>query len=117
MLTKQEILDRAVDGLRNQNWEPAYSGGNCQYLTTSGHRCAWGHVDTSLTVESCAASYTPLFDTICDDTEFADSLQAAHDSAADPQVRAAARYNFKYGEMENNFRKFAAYHGLVFKEA
>ena len=82
MMTKQEILDKAVRGLRAQNWQPAYKDGSCMYQTYSGLRCAWGHVDTTLTWESCKASKTNLFMDICGDADFANELQAAHDCSA-----------------------------------
>ncbi len=120
MMTKQEILDKAVRGLRSQNWQPAYENGSCMYQTYSGLRCAWGHVGTTLTWENCKASNTRLFSDICDDGDFANDLQLAHDYSADahldPTRRRAEKYNYQYQDMENNFRKFAAFHGLTFPE-
>ena len=55
MLTKQEMFDRAWNGLKAQNWERSVTSApngqmnSCNYLTRKADgaviRCAWGHVD------------------------------------------------------------------------
>lgn len=86
-MTKQEMFDRAVRGLHSQQWETCVDGNNnCVYADGVRH-CAWGWVDTSLTVQlgsvatlreagiGLAASLSP------DEEKLASAMQSAHDSA------------------------------------
>ena len=119
-LTRQQIFDKAFIGLLNQGFRPAYEKG-CQYLTADGLRCAWGHVNTELTRDNQGpASEFPGQYLHVNDYDFANDLQLAHDYSADahldPTRRRAEKYNYQYQDMENNFRKFAAFHGLTFPE-
>lgn len=85
-MTLQEMFDKAARGLREQKFQISLAETNgCAYLSSDGKRCAWGHVDTSLTLEmgdvrrlhqyqiGLAASLTP------DDMKFAVRLQMSHD--------------------------------------
>lgn len=42
-LTNQEIFDKALNGIRNQNYQPSMSGDACQYRGPNGTACAVGH--------------------------------------------------------------------------
>lgn len=124
-LTKQDMLNRAVRGLRSQNWvkcadfDENREETQCRYVhpKDSTMRCAWGWVDTKLTVNDnavgsvydlrdrgigVAASFSngdPWNDTL----PFAYAMQLAHDRAND-------------GDMEQRFRALAQRHSLVFPE-
>lgn len=92
-LTRQEMFDRAYLGLAGQGFAQAKIDGGCVYLAPDGTRCAWGHVDTSLTShyqcgvtwlrEDCIGIAGNL---TADDLKFAVALQNAHDDkrSADP---------------------------------
>lgn len=114
-LSRQEMFNLAFIGLRNQEWKPAYQSGSCRYLTNDGCRCAYGHVDTSLTDEAGSASENARDNSILavDDYEFANSLQAVHDQAA---IIFAHRDRYYEQNMEGDLRKFAAYHNLTIPE-
>ena len=42
-LTNQEIFNKALNGIRNQNYQPSMSGDACQYRGPNGTACAVGH--------------------------------------------------------------------------
>lgn len=113
-LSRQEMFNLAFIGLRNQEWKPAYQSGSCRYLTNDGCRCAYGHVDTSLTDEAGTASENARDNSILavDDYEFANNLQAVHDRAA---VIATRGWLYEQN-MEGDLRKFAVYHNLTIPE-
>lgn len=81
----QEMFNRAWNGLRSQGFQVCKnSSGDCVYQNTDGLRCAWGYVDTTLTVEGLcvdslrkgvAARLNP------EKMRFACDLQNAHDYA------------------------------------
>lgn len=92
MLTKQEMFDRAVSGLRAQEWRRAMSGSgiDCEYLAPNGDRCAWGHVDHSSAgnygdVEDLNRDGIGLASELAqDELDFAMELQMAHDRGYEP---------------------------------
>jgi hypothetical protein len=121
---RQEMFDLAWTGLKSQGWSPALEDGYCCYLTSNGLRCAYGHVETTLTSES-GGVYLVASGAVCGDFAFARLLQLAHDLAAhEPgdgvthladaalQVNAARAAKvqtptYKYGMMEANLRELA----------
>ena len=116
ILSPQEMLDRAVRGLRAQGFKRSmrnqFEGDNaCAYGSADGCRCAWGHVDPSVApnagggVYSLAISGYGVARHLDDDgLEFARRLQQAHDSGYTPDV------------MEKNLRKHAEHYGLIYPE-
>lgn len=117
MLTKQEMFDRAWRGLKAQGWVRAYDKetSRCEYLTSDGLRCAWGHVDPDGTAKPVAKGRS-VFGLKEDDVglaadlswnlvDFGHRLQMAHDNAPDDGLEA-------------RLREFAAAQGLTIpKEA
>ena len=110
-LTKQEMFNRAVRGLRSQGFTRCMVAGmGCSYGDGEGHHCAWGWVDTSLANE--IGSVYALRDRgigvaaqlSTDDVEFAAALQTAHDCGLTP-VR-----------MEGSLRALAERHNLTWPE-
>jgi hypothetical protein len=107
MLTKQEMFDRAYRGLASQGWRRAVSDRGCSYATDDGRRCAWGWVDMSLgasvtgPVSLLRAKKIGLAADLDDGAfEFADDLQACHDSTDDQSL-------------EREFAFFAVRHNLT----
>lgn len=109
MITKQEMFNRAVRGLRSQGftrcgvnhptgWESLYTDGE--------KRCAWGWVDTSLKqsdstyfVEDLAADKVGIAPGLdVDLLTFAKQLQWCHDDSQTPQLME--RRLKKLGERE-----------------
>lgn len=88
MLYIQEMFDKAVRGLHKQGWAQALDDGGCVYQAPDGKRCAWGHVDESLT-ERATGSVGILhylreglaagLDAVPRGLSFATALQRAHD--------------------------------------
>lgn len=92
--TRQEMFNRAVRGLRAQDWRKAAPkfhepGPGCQYLTAGGDRCAWGHVDPENTGDTqLGGTVNALRDKgiglaallPVEDMGFAVDLQRAHDN-------------------------------------
>jgi hypothetical protein len=122
-ITRQEMLDRAVRGLRGQGWRQAmveteigYKG--CKYMTPDGRRCAWGHVDPEgtgrlgsegITVRGLWEKRVGVAATLDPDgLSFATDLQQVHDNHG---IELAPE------ELEAAFREFAALHKLSFPEA
>jgi len=111
-MTRQEMFDRAVRGLRAQGWaqcmQTAHAG--CAYENDLGQRCAWGHVDTSLsridpsvyTLYNRGQGVAGQLSLI--DAGWAQQLQNVHDSYPLPE------------EMEAAYRIFADTHNLHFPE-
>jgi len=109
--SRQEMFDRAWNGLKGQGFTRALDsgvfGGSCKYLADDGKRCAWGHVDTSLTDEldnvtglhERGVGLAKFLDE--DDLIFAMSLQVAHDAGNSP------------GKMEESLRRVAERYGLT----
>lgn len=113
--TRQEMFDRAVRGLRAQGWRQAIGAdGACRYRTTDRDgkvlRCAWGHVDTSLSdyegsltsLRNCGYGIAGRLDE--HDASWAQSLQMVHDRADSP------------AKMEAAFRQFGLQYGLAWPE-
>ena len=112
MLTKQEMFDRAVRGLRSQGYKASTKGGICRYSNDDGCRCAWGWVDPSLTSAQLGTIHTLRKDKIgvaadldSEGAMFAYQLQGAHDLADGPL------------DMENRLRAFGEKYLLTWPEA
>jgi hypothetical protein len=118
VLTKQEMFDRAVRGLRAQNWQRCVtideSGTiRCVYYDPeTGFRCAWGHVDPEGTkwnrgnVFGLRQDGVGLAAQLDHDTlPFAEQLQEAHDFIDE-----------ELPPMEQRFRLIAEQHGLTWPE-
>lgn len=117
MITRQEMFNRAVVGLRSQGWvqsniDGPFSGSaqSCAYVK-GDLRCAWGWVDRSLTaanngtVGSLAYAKIGVAAELIDDhLTFAGDLQQLHDLATST------------ANMEARFRSFGAYHQLTWPE-
>lgn len=119
-MTRQEMFDRAVRGLREQNFRQSKKNGSCEYQSANGDRCAWGHVDDTLT-DQCgsvtdlhlafnrdSADYslritsTSLTASLNRETvRWADDLQRCHDEAEGPD------------DMQRRLRDFGNQHELV----
>lgn len=90
--TKQEMFNAAYLGLEAQGFIRAYGErrdglGGCLYLDNHGRRCAWGHVDKSLTneiggVETIKIGIAKRLNE--EDLEFAKHLQWVHDTSYSP---------------------------------
>lgn len=109
-MTKQEMFDLAVRGLRSQDWTRAYSviKGRCVYETENGERCAFGWIDRSLTAFDQGNVYRLNDLNIglaanmgLDELSFAYFLQRAHDD------------NPKNEDMELAFQKIAKDFDLI----
>ncbi len=112
--SRQEMFDRAWNGLKSQGfercmWDPddRYHGGQCAYSSPDGTKhCAWGWVDPeglagyqgNSGVYGCPGLAERLD---AGDRNFASRLQRAHDGAESP------------AEMEQKLRSLAADCGLV----
>lgn len=107
--SRQEMFDRAWNGLKSQGWRKAMVPSGCVYLTADGRRCAWGWVDPDGTSDKSGTVYGLLtnWGNACglfarldyDDREWASALQNTHDLA-------------KEGELEASMREFAKTSGL-----
>lgn len=109
-MTKQEMLDKAVKGLRSQNWEKCVDlYGNCAYADGRGHHCAWGWVDEDSWGKSSSTNVQGLDTRLATEVRsdellsiFTMRLQRAHDASL--------------GDMESNFRALAAKYKLTWPE-
>lgn len=98
-LSRQEMFERAWKGLAEQEFRKAQTNGSCSYQTPNGDRCAWGHVDTSLTARDIGSVRTLVENKVglaallsVEDTAFAMALQRAHDcSKGDLDMKHALR--------------------------
>lgn len=110
--SRQEMFNRAWNGLKAQNWEKAVDhNGNCVYEAPDGKRCAWGHVDPEArgvgSVYGLRYDYAGLAVRLSsEDLAFADKLQVAHD-------RADVDGN---GTVERRMRNVALLYGLTIPE-
>ena len=128
VLDKQEMLNRAVRGLRSQNWEQCRQSGDkrCCYdasTPTQERHCGYGWIDTkqpnvmetahgllrerhSETWIGPVARELRLLpeDKLVDMANFLSGIQTAHDDAV------------SMGEMEDNYREFAKRHSLTWPE-
>lgn len=114
-MTNQEMFDRAVRGLSKQDWKKSLSeemNGEkfCAYDNGCGLRCAWGHVDPSIGMESDRIVVEGLRTmgrgvaaTLTDDQlAFAENMQLAHDlssqgeSMCDRFFDLGRKYNLKW---------------------
>lgn len=113
-LTRQEMFDRAVRGLRSQGYRQCRSDvGGCAYTSEDGtEHCAWGWVDTSLErhtniyVSRLAEENVGVARQLQSDADiaWARALQECHDLASTPE------------RMENKLRDFAACYSLTWPE-
>lgn len=112
-MNRQDMLTRAVRGLRGQNWLQCNNaqGGCAFYDPTTGRRCAWGHVDPEGTQDhkyGIASLIHMKIGVVAllnpDDVVFAIRIQGAHDYSEGPQ------------DMERGCRELAAEYGLTFPE-
>lgn len=108
--SRQEMFDRAFRGLRAQGFERcAANHYGCLYEDlNTGRRCAWGHVDASLTGADSGSVWHLRREKIglaaripLNDVDFAMALQRAHDNAMGP------------GNMEELLRNVAERFGLT----
>lgn len=90
-MTKQEMFNRAFLGLKGQGFAQSKYGAFCVYQSPDGKRCAWGHVDPSLTKEHRTGVRGLFEDQIgvaatidVKDLIFVERLQDAHDRATSP---------------------------------
>lgn len=110
--TRQEMLDKAVTGLRKQGFQRSvkFAGSDvCVYDDGLGNKCAWGHVDPVLTRKDTGGVLTltrGLAPTLpLEDLKFARALQKAHDDGFEPDL------------MLENLRLLATEYNLTFPEA
>lgn len=113
-MTKQEMLNRAVFGLRSQGFRRCMQNGEPAYADTSGCRCAWGWVDTSIQpgsvfnayfVAGLAADGVGVAATLdLQGLAFARQLQQCHDEAPTPST------------MERRLRQLALREDLAWPE-
>lgn len=114
-MTNQEIFDKAVRGLRGQDFETCAKDGICVLFDPdTGMRCAWGHVDpentkghSNGTVEELVKARVGVAATLTtDQVEFGTALQIAHDRSDTPhemvgRLRAlATQFNLSASELE-----------------
>lgn len=103
---RQEFFNLAVIGLSNQSWKKSVNTrGGCVYVSDSGNRCAWGHVDKSLS-EQTFGSISLLREMGVgiatklshEEFEFAKQLQGCHDLSFEP-----ADMNFRFRDLGKEF--------------
>ena len=115
-LTNQEIFDKALFGIRAQNYAPSGTSGSCQYRGQNGTKCAIGHCiddktaykwDNSRGTSIGSVSYS---DPVSfkkyfaeSDLEFLGGLQVIHDTVTGKTGGHA---------FENDMYKFAKKHDL-----
>lgn len=110
-MNRQEMFTRAVVGLKSQGWVRSVAAGRCSYDNGAGRRCAWGHVDPSLSGSDLRDILSLFQDKVgvagtllTEDLHFACHLQSAHDLSREPQVMAmqfqalANHYNLTFPE-------------------
>lgn len=111
-MTNQEMFDKAVRGLRSQDFERSMKHGSerhCVYDDGAGKHCAWGWVDEESWCYSTTGIHgieTALVKQLSMEgrLNFAAELQACHDRARTPE------------QMETNLRNFAFNQKLSFPE-
>ncbi len=99
--SRQEMFNRAWNGLRSQGWRKAMRNeATCTFLTADGLRCAWGWVDPEGTVVNGMSRLGGVMSLHLErhgiagllslqDAEFASKMQCAHDDAGNGALRAA----------------------------
>ena len=119
-MTRQEMFDKAVRGLRSQGFERCVAADDnmpegvterCVYADGNGRHCAWGWIDTEIAPGMRGSIYGFQLDSIgvaagldADDLDWAERLQGVHDNAGSPT------------NMEQALREFAALWFLTFPE-
>lgn len=118
-MTNQEMLDKAVRGLRSQSWQRCVDQSEgCVYDDGNGRHCAWGWVDPAswkynvkddgdgVQVQELREMGVGVAACItAEQLEFAKELQSRHDNSSTPE------------RMMDAFRQLAHAYGLVFPEA
>lgn len=97
-MTNQEMFNLAAKGLRGQKWERSVEVIDtdedplCVYDNGNGKRCAWGHVDTSLTPRNVGGVRELHYlkrgvagTLTLGQLDFAHRLQRAHDGPRTPE--------------------------------
>ncbi len=113
MMTRQEMFDKAVRGLRSQGFERCYSEEHrmCVYDDGKGRHCAWGWIDEATWAHPDAGDLVTLSDEGIglaprlgiEDYSWAKRLQVIHDTS-------------KCDNMEQRLRFFAEQSNLTFPE-
>ena len=108
-MTKQEMFNLAVRGLRSQGWVRAFDTvrGGCVYETSEGLRCAWGWVDRELTSAVCG-TVGRLYD---DGVGLAAKLDAERLAFA-AELQRIHDYEELLPSMEARFRELGERHNL-----
>lgn len=123
--SRQEMFNRAWNGLKSQGWEPAFAAGSCEYITQDGKRCAWGWVDPEGTVSPLGYGRIGSVNSLRmeagglarrlseSDAAFAMELQDAHDRVPLASERGASG---RFTSLEESMRDFAGRHQLTIPE-
>jgi len=89
-LTIKMMFERAVRGLKSQDFNPSLKQGACVYKSEDGNHCSWGWVDMYIPDYAEGGTVTVLYENkigiaatlTADELEFAKDLQEAHDRGA-----------------------------------
>jgi len=112
-MTKQEMFDKACEGLAAQGWQKsrALNGAACLYRGPYGLKCAVGHIIPDEIYDPKWDAYIGSIQEVCEassdvaaligsEIEFAREMQRAHDTADE-------------GSMRGRFILLAEKHGLA----
>lgn len=118
-LSNQEIFDKALFGIRQQNYEQSANGESCAYRGNNGTKCAVGHCIDDATAERWDSfeggssirsvskrdheGFRNVFD--AEQLELLCLLQACHDNTLDDFSFAPGSARFEQ-EMKNIARQF-----------
>lgn len=117
-LTNQEIFNKALFGIREQNYKQSDNRDSCAYRGNNGTKCAVGHCIDDATAERWDAlgdssirsifhhspeEYSKVFDN--EQLPLLADLQAVHDTTLDPLSFAFGQAEFEQ-EMKNIARGF-----------
>lgn len=109
-MTKQEMFDKAVRGLRSQQWQVCVDDAGCSYDNGRNEHCAWGWVDEATwgktgTVMSMRKGNIGIAPKLSPDAlNFAMKMQRTHDCSASGSM------------LEDTFRALGNTHDLVWPE-
>lgn len=113
-MNRQEMFTRAVLGLRSQGWARCMDKrGGCSYDDGDGKRCAWGHVDPSLS----GADFRNVSDLFHLKVGVASTINSALDLAFAAQLQTTHDVNPIPSNMESEFRCIAQINNLIFPES
>ncbi|MBA4282132.1 hypothetical protein [Ralstonia sp.] len=117
-LTKQQVFDNALFGVRGQDYRQSVNGAACAYRGRDGLKCGIGHsIPDELYVDDlddtkdkmngieplCERSeFVWLRELLGGDTQFLAEVQAAHDGMRSPD------------DFEDRMQQIAAYYGLTY---